>query len=307
MTDIRIINYKNYGKCVELDNGKLNIVATLDCGPRIISAGLCGMNNLMFNDDDRIFSEDVSSAFGENERWYIYGGHRMWVSPEHMPLSYYPDNCPIEYELVENGVILKPATQRVNNLRHAMELRMTPDEAKLDVIHYLTNESPEDVKGAIWALSVMDAGGVAVIPQPQEDTGLLGNRILALWPYTNMADSRIYWGTDHIALRQDSEIADKFKLGINNTEGWIAYFNHGQALVKSYSPDHVNGEYPDFGVSTEVFTNGIFLEAETLSPLFVMKPGDKISHTEHWQIFGGVNKPEFCAESISREVSKLGR
>lgn len=297
--------YKNYGKCLTISNGLIEIYVTVDVGPRIIKCNVADGENLMKNDVERKFSEDVSSAFGENERWYIYGGHRMWVSPENMPLSYYPDNNKLVYELTPGGAVFKPAAQRVNNMRHELEIAMSADKPELDVVHRLTNESEETVEGAIWALSVMDAGGVAIVPQPKEDTGLLGNRVLALWPYTKMEDSRVFWGSDYIALRQDVTVEDKFKLGVNNTSGWLAYINHGQALIKSYAPAHGTEKYPDFGVSTELFTNSGFLEAETLSPLYAIAPEETVSHTERWRLVGGVEKPVFTAESVQSTVKGL--
>jgi hypothetical protein len=47
----------------------------------------------------------------------------------------------------------------------------------------------------------MKIGGLQVVPQPKKDTDLLGNRIIALWPYSEMDDSRVHWGKDYITLR----------------------------------------------------------------------------------------------------------
>ena len=298
MVNIKETDYKNFGKCVSISNELMEILVTTDVGPRIIKCNLLNRENLMFNDTERIFSQDVSGVFGKDSVWYIYGGHRMWVSPENMPLSYYPDNEKVAWTLINNGVILNPALQRVNNIRYEFKITMEPDKAEIRITHYLTNLNDKPIKGAIWALSVMDKNGVAVIPQPQDNTELLGNRILALWPYTDMSDTRVFWGNKYIAVKQIPGFDKKFKLGINNTSKWIAYINHNQSLVKIYEPNHPNGIYPDFGVSTEVFTNAEFLEAETLSELRDIEPNETIEHTEIWKLTDNISKPSFTNESL---------
>lgn len=305
MINIKEVEYLNFGKCIAISNDYMEVFVTIDLGPRIIKCNLSDRENLMFTDPERVFNQDVSETFGIDKIWYIYGGHRMWVSPENMPLSYYPDNDKVIYTLTSNGAIFTPPPQKINNVSHEIEIIMCDDKPQMNVVHRLKNVSDKAITGAVWCLSVMDRTGVAVIQQPQEDTELLGNRILALWPYTDMSDERVFWGENYIALKQIPRFEKKFKLGINNTSGWIAYINHGYALVKSYSPNHPDGRYPDFGVSTELFTNEFFLEAETLSELCDIQPNETISHTETWTLVDNVQKPLFDNESLKTTAETL--
>jgi hypothetical protein len=257
---------------------------TVDIGPRIIKTNLTGKDNLMFNDIDRVMDVDVSSVFGENKNWYIYGGHRLWVSPEDMPHTYYPDNEPVDVKIDGNTVIFTPKPQKVNDLQHSIEITVCEDKPCAKVTHKVENIGEKEVTGAIWALSVMAPDGTVICPQPDEDTGLLGNRCMAFWAYTRLTDSRTNFFDKYITVKQNKDINEKFKFGINNTKGWIAYQNHGQILKKSYEPNHPDGNYPDWGMSTEVFTNNLFAEAETLSELKTLKKGECIIHTENWQL-----------------------
>ncbi|MCL2772492.1 MAG: hypothetical protein FWD71_03995 [Oscillospiraceae bacterium] len=276
--------YKNYGKCKVISNGLLEMYVTIDVGPRIIKVNLTGKENLMFNDIDRNMCEDVSSVFGEGKKWYIYGGHRLWVSPEDMPRTYYPDNEPVDVRIYGNSVIFTPNPQKVNNLQHSIGITVLEDEPGAVIAHKIENVGEKDVTGSIWALSVMAPGGTVICPQPDEDTGLLGNRCMALWAYTRLTDSRANFFDRYITVRQNKNISEKFKFGINNTKGWIAYQNFGQILKKTYAPNHPDGIYPDWGMSTEVFTNNMFAEAETLSELKTLKKGESITHTENWRL-----------------------
>jgi len=286
MSNITITDaeYKNYGKCKVISNGLFEMYVTVDVGPRIIKLNLTGKENLMFNDIDREMCIDVSSVFGKDKNWYIYGGHRLWVSPEAMPYTYYPDNEPVDVKIDGNKILFTPLPQKINDLQHSIEIVVCEDKPCAKVTHKIENIGENETAGAIWALSVMAPGGTVICPQPDEDTGLLGNRCIALWAYTKLTDSRANFFDKYITVKQNKDITDKFKFGINNTKGWLAYQNHGQILKKSYEPNHPNGIYPDGGMSTEVFTNHLFAEAETLSELKTLKKGECILHTETWEL-----------------------
>jgi len=307
MINNKIVNYKTFGRCLVLDNGIVEIYVTIDIGPRIIKCNLLGRENLMYTDDAQSFqNKDAEKAFGEGSVWKIYGGHRMWVSPENDPLSYYPDCEPVEYTVTENGATFSPNVQRVTGYKFDWEIALGAGEPTVTVTHKLTNCSDKAIKGAIWCLSVMDGDGVCVAPWPKEDTGLLANRVLGIWPYTDMTDSRVLWGEKYIGVKQDKNVSRKFKYGLSNTAGKLAYINHNQALVKSYNSCHFLAEYPDYGMSCEVFTNAYFLESESLSPLYTLEVGGSATHTETWTLYDNIEKPELTNASLEALAEKLG-
>ena len=39
----------------------------------------------------------------ESATWYIYGGHRLWLTPESSPETYYPDNDKVKYEITDTS------------------------------------------------------------------------------------------------------------------------------------------------------------------------------------------------------------
>lgn len=76
MVKIREITYKNYGTCVELSNGLVDVCVTADVGPRIIRYGFIGKENMMHEDTARRGCEkgDVFDRFyGTGSAWYSYG------------------------------------------------------------------------------------------------------------------------------------------------------------------------------------------------------------------------------------------
>lgn len=290
--------FGSWGNCVRMSNGEIELYATLDFGPRVIRYATVGGGNMMKEDPERsISNKDLGFGVDCEDAWYIYGGHRLWTSPEGMPRSYYPDNEPVELFIEnENTIRLVPKPQKKNNLQ--MEMILTMDEnGFVRADHNITNLNMWEITFAPWTLTVLSQGGLEIVPQPDKDTGLLGNRILALWPYTDMGDSRVTWMNRFTALRQDPNATTSFKFGLNNEKQFAAYFNHGDLFIKRYT--HLeDGVYPDFGVSFETFTNQHFIEMETLGELQPVAPGETVSHTENWELYKGVACPEVTEEAI---------
>ena len=97
-------NYKNYGNCAVLERGGVKVMVTLDIGPRIIWFGTEDLN-FMNEDLERNVSkggEFFDEHYGKGTTWYLYGGHRVWKSPEDLE-TYTPDNVPVEAEERPSG------------------------------------------------------------------------------------------------------------------------------------------------------------------------------------------------------------
>ncbi|MCX7883996.1 MAG: hypothetical protein N2448_03070 [Caloramator sp.] len=291
---VREIRYKNYGKCLEISNGNIDAVITIDCGPRIIRFGFIGGENE--------FCDDAPVEMNiDDGKFYLRGGHRLWHSPESMPRTYMPDNKPLKVEKIKNGVVVTQDVEPYVQMQKKIEITMEKSSNKVKIVHHLINKNAWSIEASAWALSIMAPGGLEVIPQPKRETGLLPNRNIALWPYAKMNDSRVYWGEKFITLSQNKEMKMAFKIGINNEEGWAAYFNHGNLFIKRYE-HFMDKRYPDFGVSYETYTTDFMLEMETLSPLTLINPEEEIIHTEEWELIKDVTRPDAKDEKQIEDV-----
>lgn len=282
---IREENYKNFGKCIVLDNGDCTVKITVDIGPRIIYYALGGMENILKEDIDRKTvrdSRELHDFFGTEENWYIFGGHRLWSSPESWPGSYTPDNGAVAVRIEGNRVILTPDDREKVGERHGMTVELSEKGSSLTIGHTITNISDHPLRLAPWCLTVADRGGVELLPQCRKETGLLSNRRLVLWEYTDVNDERFYADNEYLTLRQ-TEKAEKFKVGMNNEDGWCAYLNKGQLFVKRFDFDP-DAEYPDFGCNCETFTDPEIMEIETLGALRTLQPGETSAHEERWEL-----------------------
>ena len=96
--------------------------------------------------------------------------------------------------------------------------------------------------------------------------GVLPVRAMTLWAYTDLSDPRWQIGPRFLRLRTDANRAGSQKVGIANRQGWAAYHRNGHLFVKRYDWND-SATYPDFGVNTEAYTAGAFVELETLGAL----------------------------------------
>jgi hypothetical protein len=286
---IEEINYLGWKRNLLLRQNGVELVITLDVGPRLIRYAFVGGQNVF-----KEYPEQLGKS-GENE-WRIRGGHRFWTAPE-AEHSYDIDNSPVNYETLggDSIRIISPATK----YGYQKTLQVTMDQnGSVTTEHTLKNISDKPLDITPWSLSVMTAGGTAVIPQPpyrphpdEREPGtplimedFLPNRNVTLWPYTSLCDPRFTLGNSFWQIRQDANGAAT-KIGLKLPNTWVGYQLDG-ALFLKHTPYIAEKAalYPDNGVNFELFTNKFMLELECLSPLEPLAPGATRTLVEKWQL-----------------------
>ena len=126
---IKEIDYRGYGKSVMISNGKIKAIATVDIGPRIIRFGFVGGDNELCE----IPIDEVPEK-NQSSDWQLMGGHRLWHSPEHKARTYVPDNDRIEWQEIENGIILSQKTEPWVQIKKEMEITMSAENNKMIVL-----------------------------------------------------------------------------------------------------------------------------------------------------------------------------
>jgi len=297
--------HKDFGNCLEITNGLIRLLVTLDFGPRVIHFSLIDKENMFYEDPSREPIGEGFEIFG-GEPLRLCGGHRLWISPEVMPRCYYPDGEPVKFTQKGDEFIFTAAVEDVNLIQKSISITLDEDKPYVTLGHTIRNCGNWEVELAPWSITMMAAGGQAIIPMPNTETGYLPNRIISLWDYSMMNDPRVYWGNKYILLNQDTTNSRAFKLGINNEAGWAACRNKGQLFIKFFEPD-AEAVYPDNGCCCESYTNDKFIEIETLGELCLIEPGDSVTHTEEWELYeAGGAQPEkwgFSEDEIDKLLS----
>jgi hypothetical protein len=269
---------------IALTNGLVELEVSTDYGPRVMRYGYPGGENI-FAEVPHLTTPTPQGL------WKPRGGHRLWVAPEHMPGSYACDDDPVE--AVVNDSLSGTFRQRVDTagIEKQIALRLVPDTTEVVVDHSIVNRTCWPIRVAAWAITIVDAEGTAVIPQPpfrSHDEDLLPAQILVQWSFTDLTDPRWAIGPRLIRLTPDRARQTPQKIGAGNVRGWCALVRRDMVFLKRFAwePDAC---YPDRGSNNELYTDGNYLEIETLGPLRLLDPGASATHTERWHLFRPVD------------------
>lgn len=285
MIKITNVQFSTFGNCLQITNGVVVVRVTTDIGPRIIYYGTTDEDNMMYTDDEGLNkrpSQFLDDNYGKGEVWRIYGGHRLWKAPED-EASYQPDHNKVEVTMLDNGAEFFSGNDKVTGIGKRIKVTMA-ENGDVTVEHSFVNCGDKPLNVALWALSVMNKDGVAVIPMSKEDTGLLANRNLVIWPYTDLEDDRLQIKQNYISMRQRTDCKGPMKIGTLNTEGVVYYIRNNKLVEKIYDKAKRDGNYVDYSCSTELYTCKDFIEVESISELVNIPVGGKATHTEKWSL-----------------------
>jgi hypothetical protein len=278
---IKTVKYQNLPNCLEISNGDARLIISTDVGPRILFYGFDEGENILGWHPEA----EVNTELG---KWKPYGGHRLWLAPENMPLSYAPDNEPVDH-FIDGDFSVRLTSPVVPSSKTQKELVVTLAETSTNVTidHKITYHGDGEIELSAWALTIMRPGGEAVIPnepfKPYGPETLLPVRTVTTWSYTDFTDPRWRFETDSIRLRVDENTHSAQKIGVLNKQGWTGYQWENLMFVKRF--DFVaDAVYPDMNSNIEVYTDGGFVEVETLSPLKKLRRGEAVMHKEQWEL-----------------------
>ena len=162
--------------------------------------------------------------------------------------------------------------------------------------HRIVNRNATPLEVAPWALTILD-GGTCLLPlEPYRSHGdaLSPSGPLVLWPFTDLTDPRLSFEGRMVRVATEPLSEEPQKLGLANRREWAGYLKGDTLFAKRYP--YLPGEtYPDFGVNTEVFVKGRFMELETLGPVRRLAPGRRSSISNGGSLVANVGKDELAA------------
>lgn len=308
---MRIVEYRGWKNNLLMTNGDVEIVVTLDVGPRVISYRVPDGFNVMKNYDS------MMGGMGEAE-WQIRGGHRFWLAPEDLTRTYFPDNRPVTWE--QSGprtATFTPPPEEEYGVQKAMTLSLAESGTRVEVTLTVANVAKIPTELAPWGPTVLAPGGVEIIPLPpkaphpghvsnaQSPADFGPNQTLVLWPYFDFADNRWQFGSKFILLRQDSAKGPT-KIGLAHREGWVGYVNNGVLFVKRFDYRD-SAVYPDRGTRYQTFSNQDMLEMETVGELVMLQPGESATLAESWELYTDIPSIQSEADVIRHIVPRINQ
>lgn len=274
MMTTKEINHPKFGRSLLAGNGVVEIIVPLEYGIRIAHFSYIGEGNVFFEQPD-----DMTELTME-DGWRIHGGHRLWLAPEEVDV-YHPDEDPVTCEVGDGSlVITQPIDPRLGVKKRMMIT--FGDGAEVVVTHKITNCNESTIRRSLWALSVMASGGTEYIPLGHREEEWSHWKRISWWDTTCLGDVRATYEKEQIIL-QHMPVKEPYKIGVGHPDGPIRYINHGVIFEKDYDrmPEL---QYPDGDASYETYLCEHMVEIETLSPLYVLAPGEEAQHKEIWRL-----------------------
>ena len=139
------IPYGGWTNCLKLSGDGIELIVTLDVGPRVIRLGTPGGQNLF-----KEFEDQMGKTSGTE--WMSFGGHRLWHSPEVFPRTYAPDFDPVEYTWTDNVLKLMPKTEPTTGIQKEIEISI--QDKTVHLTHRLINRNLWTIEVAAWGLTV---------------------------------------------------------------------------------------------------------------------------------------------------------
>lgn len=274
-----------------MENEFLRLEYLTTTGPRIIGLYAKGVEgNLLAETPDAHWA----TPHGE---YFLRGGHRLWTAPENLFYICPEDGLDVIEEA--GGVILKSPVD-ASGLEKEIAIRL--DGNCVHLSQRVIWHGDEPIELAPWGITQLRLGGMAILPLSNRD-GLLPNRNLVLWPYTQIHDERLELHDDLMLLHGTGR-EHACKIGNRNSYGWIACAMDDVLFTKRFETN-ISGTYPDMDCNVEAYVKDNCIELETLGPLKTLKQGETVTHTETWQVTIG-NYPATLesARRISRQLSQ---
>ncbi len=253
-----------------LENEFLRVDYLTTTGPRIIGLYTKGVEGNLLAETPDIHWPTPHGEF------YLRGGHRLWISPED---SFY--TCPEDdlKVLAEKDAVILRGGVDASGLEK--EISFNLEKNRVLVNHRVTWHGSEPIELAPWGITQLRLGGMAILPLSATE-GLLPNRNLVLWPYSQVRDERFELHDDLVLIHGHAS-EQAFKIGNYNSHGWMACLLDNALFVKRF-PVESASKYPDLNCNVEAYVRDVCIELETLGPLAVLEPGESVTHAETWEV-----------------------
>jgi len=271
-----IKNIPDVGQVLWLTDGNAEVGVALDFGIRVVHVSCAGCENLFYAQP-----ADLSDGFVTDAGWRLRGGHRIWLAPESDD-SYYPDNTPVSYELLEDGALICQNPEPWLGIQKSLRITFREDGG-ITLMQSIQNVTDHPIDGASWGVNTLDAGGKAFITFTNNDKkGYTPHRVVSLWSDTNLHDPRLSFDKKGLTA-QHIPLPDYLKLGLYCMDGKAVFENKGQRMTICFESAPLN-QHPDNGCNFELYMCSKFMELETLGTKAHILPGQSTSHEETWYL-----------------------
>lgn len=303
-----------------LDNGLIRLVAVPDIGGRIMAYDL-GPYPFVYVDRDlagELFTPEENLGDGSMTAWKNYGGDKTWPAPQgwetdeqwHGPPDPVLDTGRYSLGAVQSDgetatiAMTSPPDDRTG-VQITREATISRGSSRVTLRLTFENVIERPIRWSIWDVIQLQAerrlpdGSLAyepgcVVTAPVNRESRYPRRFNVLFG----DEDNPQWQVDEErGLFVGRYVWEIGKVGIDSPAGWLAFANTASGYAFAERFDVLgSAEYPDDGATVECWTIGrgqveglnyedsdiYLMEAEVLSPLYDMGPGEQRSFTITW-------------------------
>ncbi|NCO38962.1 MAG: hypothetical protein COZ06_05350 [Armatimonadetes bacterium CG_4_10_14_3_um_filter_66_18] len=276
--EVDSLTYRGWGGAYRLRNSVAEVILVPAAGGRVLSYRLNDSTNVLWENEAE--SGRLYDWSRDQGTWRNYGGYKLWVAPQDRAEAAgwhaSQDNYRCQVRLTEESEVrLIAPPLEATGTQFTVALKLFPRSSRVRFRQKIRNVSQQPVRWSVWDVTQLRPGGTLTFPRN---------------PNSRFPDGVRYWreecrelpqweiGSTSINVQAGETAA---KIGADSDGGWLSYRNGEQVYVKSFRYDPT-ADYPDGGCSVEVYTCPQYLEAEVLSPLYDLQPGEERVFTEEW-------------------------
>ena len=269
------ITTEEFGHCAFLQTEEIDMLVTLDYGPRIVSVKRNGGPNLIYSKADPEYNRNH--------------GHKMRITLEKSTNPVYCDDSPVRYIPMADGVSFVQTLTDPAQLELSMDVVFSSDIGSFMVVHSVRNRSRDDIRLSIYTETPFCSDGFVFAPQSNIRESERPSRILSLWEKCSWRDSRLFVGDQYVTVHNDNQDSvPRLKIGINNTAGFCGYKEGKYAIIKRYVHNRT-ALYPFNSCSVFLTSSNGYLSIQNTSPFYLIAEGESARHIESW-IFSEYDK-----------------
>jgi hypothetical protein len=298
---IQRTNYHGWPEAYVMNNGQVNAVIVPAIG-RVMQFGFVGEEGVFWENralDGR--EVDGQLVVWAAKEWVNFGGDKTWPSPEadwgaftgrkgwRPPLAF--DGLPAAVQIKGSTLILSTPNDPFYGVRAHRHIQLHGSKPAMTITTTYERLEGLPAKIGVWVITQLKEPVGVFAPAPTKSGFPGGYKLLS-----QVAPPGLKIEKGLLSLVRNPKTAHK--IGLNGES--LLWVGESHTL-RIESPRVRNAEFPDQGSSTEIYTNPDplqYIELETLGPLRVVKPGDKIRQSNTYTL-SHRSKPTAEAEARS--------
>jgi hypothetical protein len=294
-------NYHGWLEAYVMSNGKVAAVIVPAIG-RVMQFGFVGEEGVFWENrelDGRVADGHLITWAAKD--WVNFGGDKAWPSPEadwnaftsrkgwRPPPAF--DGWAADVRIRGGSLTLVTASDPFYGTIAERRIQLHSSRAEMTITTTFKREKGEPAWIGIWVITQLKEPAGLFAPVPKKSIFPEGFTLLGQGPPPSLQ-----FTNGLIALTRNPKAAHKIGLDA----GSLLWVGEKHSL-RIDSPRERKGQYPDKGSSAEIYTSADplpYIELETLGPLHLMKPGDKIERVNTYTL-SRRTKPTAEAEARS--------